>query len=140
MLMTSLNLQLRIIAKGVCKYYISTLWGWGGLETKCLYCLCKGSKFLFTWKWLLSLWKSLNSLVKGHIWENKSYTSLNYLIYWTREWNFVFRKLEFDTIYYAYLNESPFKYYISILGGWGLRLCLFCLFRGGPEFGKKLLI
>ena len=29
----------------------------------------------------------------------------------------MFRKLEFDTMYYAYLNESPFKYYISILGG-----------------------
>ena len=28
------------------------------------------------------------------------------------------------------LNESPFKYYISILGG-GLRRCLFCLFRRG---------
>ena len=29
-------------------------------------------------------------------------------------------KLDFDTIYYAFLNESPFKYYISILGGvWG---------------------
>ena len=44
----------------------------------------------------------------------------------------MFRKLDFDTIYYAYLNESPFKYYISILGGGGgLRPCLFCLFRGG---------
>ena len=31
----------------------------------------------------------------------------------------MFRKLEFDTIYYANLNESPFKYYISILGGGG---------------------
>ena len=44
----------------------------------------------------------------------------------------MFRKLEFDRIYYAYLNESPFKYFISILG-WGvggLRPCLFCLFRG----------
>ena len=41
------------------------------------------------------------------------------------------RKLEFDTIYYAYLNESPFKYYISILGVvGGLRPCLFCLFQG----------
>ena len=36
------------------------------------------------------------------------------------------RKPEFDTIYYANLNESPFKYYISILGG-------------GPEFGKTYL-
>ena len=43
--------------------------------------------------------------------------------------------------YYAYLNESPFKYYISILGGLGgLRPCLFCLFRGGQEFGKTCLL
>ena len=33
----------------------------------------------------------------------------------------MFRKLEFDTLYYAYLNESPFKYYISILGGVGVQ-------------------
>ena len=33
----------------------------------------------------------------------------------------MFRKLEFDMIYYAYLNESPFKYYISILGGVGVQ-------------------
>ena len=54
----------------------------------------------------------------------------------------MFKKLEFDTIYYAYLIESPFKYYISILGGMGgRRPCLFCLFRGsgGPEFGKPCL-
>ena len=51
------------------------------------------------------------------------------------------RKLEFDTIYYAYFNESPFKYYISILGGVrGLRPRLFCLFRGGPGFGKTYYI
>ena len=42
-----------------CKYYISTLgleemlilllwFGVGGLEANSLYCLCKGSKFLFT--------------------------------------------------------------------------------------------
>ena len=31
----------------------------------------------------------------------------------------MFRKLEFDTLYYGYLIESPFKYYISILGGVG---------------------
>ena len=43
----------------------------------------------------------------------------------------MFRKREFDMIYYAYLNESSFKYYISILGGGGgLRSCIFCLFRG----------
>ena len=40
----------------------------------------------------------------------------------------MFRKLEFDTIYYTYLNESPFKYYISFLG------------VGGPEFGKPAYI
>ena len=40
----------------------------------------------------------------------------------------MFRKLEFDKIYYEYLNESPFKYHISIF------------FRGGgPEFGKTCL-
>ena len=54
------------------------------------------------------------------------------------------RKLEFDMIYYAYLNKSPFKYYISILGGvGGLKPCLLCLFRGGgmggPEFGETCL-
>ena len=38
------------------------------------------------------------------------------------------RKLEFHTIYNVYLNESPFKYYISILGG-----------VGGPEFWKTCL-
>ena len=31
-------------------------------------------------------------------------------------------KLEFDNIYYAYLNEAPFKYYISILGVGGGQL------------------
>ena len=41
--------------KGACKYYISPLGGWG-VWRKCLFCLCKGSTFLFTWKWLLSLW------------------------------------------------------------------------------------
>ena len=41
-------------------------------------------------------------------------------------------------IYYAYLNESPFKYYISILGGLGgLRPCLLCLFRGGVQNSGK---
>ena len=34
---------------------------------------------------------------------------------------FAFRKLELNVIYNAYSNESPFKYYISILGGvWGV--------------------
>ena len=52
------------------------------------------------------------------------------------------RKLDFDTIYSAFLYESPFKYYISIRGGWvgGLRPGLIRLFRGGgPEFGKTFL-
>ena len=50
----------------------------------------------------------------------------------------MFRKLEFDTIYYEYLNKSPFKYSISILGGMGgPRPCLFCLFRGA---GQNLVI
>ena len=34
----------------------------------------------------------------------------------------------FNIIYHVYLNESPFKYYISILGG-----------VGGPEFGNACL-
>ena len=47
------------------------------------------------------------------------------------------RKLEFDTIYYAYLNESPFKYYISILGGGeGSEAMLVLLIEG--EGVKKL--
>ena len=50
----------------------------------------------------------------------------------------MFRKLEFDTRYYAYLNKSQFKYYISILGGvGGLRPCLLCLFRGGVQNSGK---
>ena len=73
-----------------------------------------------------------------------SYTSLNYLIYSSRAWDFVFRKLEFNTICYAYSNKSPFKYYISILGGvGGLRSCIFCLFREGwgvKNLGKPAYI
>ena len=53
------------------------------------------------------------------------------MIYKSRALDFTFRKLEFDMIYNAYSNESPFKYYISILGGGGLRPCLSCFFRGG---------
>ena len=64
--------------------------------------------------------KYYSSLWSQHIYEKKkSYISLNYLIYKSRALNFTFRKLEFDTIYNAYSNESPFKYYISILGGGG---------------------
>ena len=86
---------------------------------------------------------SLNSLVKGHVWENKSYTSLNYLIYSSRALDFAFRKLEFSTKCYAYSNESPFKYYKSILGGWAVWGHAFSLiYRGGvrgQEFGKTCL-
>ena len=39
------------------------------------------------------------------------------MIYKGRALDFAFRKLELDTIYNAYSNESPFKYYISVLGG-----------------------
>ena len=55
--------------------------------------------------------------------------------------NFAFMKFEFNTIYYAYSNKSPFKYYISILRGGGLRPCLFCLFMGGVQnLGKPAYI
>ena len=37
------------------------------------------------------------------------------MIYKGRVLDFAFRKLELDTIYNAYSNESPFKYYISVL-------------------------
>ena len=65
------------------------------------------------------------------------------MIYKSRALNFAFRKPEFDTIYNAYLNESPFKYYISVLGGvGGLRPCFFCFFRGGgvQNLGKPAYI
>ena len=40
-----------------------------------------------------------------------------------------------------YSNKSPFKNYISILGGWGgLRPCLFCLLRGVQNLGKPVYI
>ena len=41
------------------------------------------------------------------------------MIYKSRALDFAFRKPEFSTIYYTYLNESPSKYYISVLGGGG---------------------
>ena len=50
------------------------------------------------------------------------------MIYKSRALDFAFRKPEFSTIYYTYSNESPSKYYISVLGG-----------VGGPEFGKTCL-
>ena len=37
------------------RMFILFMWLGGCLEAKFLYCLCKGSKFLFTLKWLLSL-------------------------------------------------------------------------------------
>ena len=37
----------------------------------------------------------------------------------SRALDFAFRKPEFSTIYYIYSNESPSKYYISVLGGGG---------------------
>ena len=51
----------------------------------------------------------------------------------------MFRKLEFDTIYYAYLIESPFKYYISILGGSEAMLILL-IEGGGSRIRENLLI
>ena len=66
------------------------------------------------------------------------------MIYKSRALDFAFRKPEFSTIYYTYSNESPSKYYISVLGGvGGLRPCLFCLFRGGwgvQNLGKPAYI
>ena len=43
----------------------------------------------------------------------------------------MFRKLEFDAIFCAYLKESPFKYYISILGGVGVWGHAYFAFLGG---------
>ena len=43
----------------------------------------------------------------------------------------MFRKLEFDTIYYAHLNKWPFKYYISILGGGGVWGHAYSAYLGG---------
>ena len=41
------------------------------------------------------------------------------MIYKSRALDFAFRKPEFNTIYHTYSNESPSKYYISVLGGGG---------------------
>ena len=49
------------------------------------------------------------------------------MIYKSRALNFAFRKPEFDTIYNTYLNESPFKYDISVLGGGGAKAMLILL-------------
>ena len=56
---------------------------------------------------------------------------------------FCFRKLEFITIYNAYSNKSPFKYYIGILGGgvWGhAYLLILGGGGGGSRIWKNLLI
>ena len=63
---------------------------------------------------------SLKFSVTPHIWENKSYISLTYPIYKSRALNFPFMKLEFNIKYDTYLNKLPFKYHISILGGWSV--------------------
>ena len=55
------------------------------------------------------------------------------MIYKSRALNFAFRKPEFNTIYNTYSNESPFKYYISILGGGGgSEAMLMLLIKGHP--------
>ena len=61
------------------------------------------------------------------------------MIYKGRALDFAFRKLELDTIYYAYLNKVPFKYYIRILGGGVCGHAYFAYLGGGPEFGKTCL-
>ena len=33
------SIQVLLCDKGACKYYISTLWGGGGSDQKCLFCL-----------------------------------------------------------------------------------------------------
>ena len=45
-----------------------------------------------------------------------------------QETEFCFRKLKFIMILNAYSNKSPFKYYISILGGERSEAMLICLF------------
>ena len=53
----------------------------------------------------------------------------------------MFRKLEFYTIYIAYLNESPFKYNISISRGvGGSEAMLILLIYGRSKIQENLLI
>ena len=63
------------------------------------------------------------------------------MIYKSRALNFAFRKLGLNPIYNAYSNGSPFKYYISILGG--SEAMLIELFRerdwGFQDFAKYVL-
>ena len=40
---------------------------------------------------------------------------------------YYFRKLEFNISNNVYSNKSPFKYHISILGGWGYEAMLILL-------------
>ena len=65
-------------------------------------------------------------------------------MYQTRAWNFVLRKLDFDTMYYAYLNESPFKshMYNHFRGCVGSEARLISLIQGGgvPNSGKPAYI
>ena len=66
----------------------------------------------------------------------KSYISLNYLIYKSRAIHFAFLKLEFDMIYNAYSNASPFKYYISILRGMWVQGHAFVAYLGGGGMSR----
>ena len=45
-------------------------------------------------------------------------------------------KLEFNTIYYGYLKESPFKYYISILGGRSKAMLILLIWGGVQNLGN----
>ena len=66
------------------------------------------------------------------------------MIYKSRALDFAFRKPEFNTIYYTYSNESPSKYYISVLGvGGGSEAMLILLIYGGrgvQNLGKPAYI
>ena len=66
------------------------------------------------------------------------------MIYKSRALDFAFRKPEFNTIYYTYSNESPSKYYISVLGGGGgSEAMLILLIQGGvgvQNLGKPAYI
>ena len=52
---------------------------------------------------------------------------------------FCFRKLEFNMRDNAYSNKTPFKYFISILGGRGSEAMLILHIFLGAEFGKTYL-
>ena len=64
-------------------------------------------------------------------------------MYSSRRWDYAFRKLEFNTKCYTYLNELPFKHYMSNLGGVGVLGHAYFDYLGGggggPEFGKTCL-